>query len=61
MNIQRFCSDVLAQRADGIREYFHADAYEYGCYESDTSRYKKGTAEKVRDTFLEMLKGLKEG
>ena len=38
-----------------------ADAYEYGCYESDTSRYEKGTAEKVRDTFLEMLKGLKEG
>ena len=29
MNIQQFWSDVLAQRADGIREYFHADAYEY--------------------------------
>lgn len=27
MNIQQFWSDVLAQRADEIREYFHADAY----------------------------------
>ena len=27
MNIQQFWSDVLAQRADKIREYFHADAY----------------------------------
>ena len=37
-----------------------AGAYEYGCYESDTSRYEKGTAEKVRDTYLDMLKGLQE-
>lgn len=37
-----------------------ASAYEYGCYESDTSRYEKGTAEDVRDTYLDMLKGLKE-
>lgn len=27
MNIQRFWSAVLAQRADEIREYFHPDAY----------------------------------
>ena len=27
MNIQQFWSDVLAQRADAIREHFHADAY----------------------------------
>ena len=27
MHIQQFWSDVLAQRADEIREYFHADAY----------------------------------
>ena len=27
MNIQQFWSDVLAQRADEIREYFHANAY----------------------------------
>lgn len=37
-----------------------AGAYEYGCYESHTSRYEKGTAEKVRDTYLEMLKGLQK-
>ena len=35
-------------------------AYEYGCYESHTSRYEKGTAEKVCDTYLDMLKGLQE-
>ena len=35
-------------------------AYEYGCYESDTSRYEKGTAEKVRDTYLDMLKELQK-
>ena len=27
MNIQQFWFDVLAQRADKIREYFHTDAY----------------------------------
>ena len=27
MNIQQLQSDVLAQRADEIREYFHPDAY----------------------------------
>ena len=27
MNIRQFWSDVLAQRADEIRKYFHADAY----------------------------------
>ena len=27
MNIQQFWSDVLAQRADKISEYFHTDAY----------------------------------
>ena len=27
MNLQQFWSAVLAQRADEIRKYFHADAY----------------------------------
>jgi hypothetical protein len=36
-----------------------SSAYDYGCYESDTSRYEQGTAEAVRDTFLDMLKGLR--
>lgn len=36
-----------------------AEAYDYGCYESHTSRYAQGTAETVRDTFLDMLKSLK--
>ena len=27
MNIQKFWSDVLAQRADAIREFFHVDAH----------------------------------
>ena len=27
MNIQQFWSDILAQRADEIREYFHEDTF----------------------------------
>ena len=30
-------------------------AYEYRSYESDTGLFAKGTAEKVADTFVDML------
>jgi len=33
-------------------------AYEYGAYEAVTSRYVKGTAEAVADTFVEMLESI---
>lgn len=33
-------------------------AYEYGCYESQTSKFVSGTAEIVADKYLEMLKSI---
>ena len=33
-------------------------AYEYGAYEAVTSRYAKGTAERVADTFVKMLESI---
>jgi len=32
-----------------------AAAFEYGCYEADTARCAKGTAEGVRNKMVEML------
>lgn len=37
-----------------------AESYDYGCYEADTTRYARGTAEEVRDQTLSMLRRLKE-
>ena len=34
------------------------DAYEYGCYEADTTRWAPGTAEIIRDRLLEALKSI---
>ncbi len=36
------------------------ESFEYGCYEVDTTRYKRGTAEMVRDKLIEMLKKIKD-
>ena len=36
-----------------------ADAYDYGCYESYTSYFAKGTAELLQVKYVEMLEGLK--
>jgi len=35
------------------------NAYEYGCYESFTSYFAKGTAEIMQEKYVEMLNGLK--
>ena len=35
------------------------EAYDYGCYESQTANYVSGTAEIVADKFLEMLNAVK--
>ena len=35
-------------------------AFKYGSYEVDTTRFQPGTGEKVADTYVEMLKELKE-
>lgn len=34
------------------------EAYEYGCYESYSSYFAKGTAEAVAGKYQQMLKGL---
>lgn len=34
------------------------EAWEYGCYEADTAEFARGTAEKLSDTFVEMLNEL---
>ena len=34
------------------------EAWEYGCYEADTSRFARGTAEKLSDKLVEMLNEL---
>lgn len=34
-------------------------AYDYGCYERDVRRYVRGTAEKLADTFVEVLKEMR--
>ena len=34
------------------------EAWEYGCYEADTASFARGTAEKLSDTFVEMLNEL---
>ncbi|MBR0466590.1 MAG: hypothetical protein IJJ40_03750 [Clostridia bacterium] len=36
------------------------ESFEYGCYEVDTTRYVRGTAEQVRDKIIEMLNKLKD-
>ena len=36
-------------------------AFKYGSYEVDTTRFLPGTGEQVADTYVEMLKELKEG
>ena len=38
VEIQQFWSDILVQRADEIREYFHADAYVIGIAPMSISR-----------------------
>lgn len=38
-----------------------AYAFEYTSYETDITRFAEGTGEKVRDQYITMLEGLKEG
>ena len=46
--------------ANGAQSYIPtADAYDYGCYESYTSYFAKGTAELLQVKYVEMLEGLK--
>ena len=46
--------------SNNTRGYFATnDAYDYRCYESVTSRFNKGIAEKVSDTLVDMLNEIK--
>lgn len=46
--------------ANHAQAYLASDlAFTHGCYEVDTRRFPRGTAEKVADNFVEMLKELK--
>ena len=36
------------------------EAYDYGCYESQTGHFERGTAEKLADAYLELLQGLQK-
>ena len=46
--------------ANGAMSYIPtADAYDYGCYESFTSYFAKGTAELLQVKYVEMLESLK--
>ena len=50
---------VVATIANGGNGYMASAAtYDYGGYEADTSRFVKGTAEELADTFLAMLEQL---
>ena len=45
--------------ANGAQSYIPtADAYDYGCYESFTSYFAKGTAELIQVEYVNMLNGL---
>lgn len=48
--------------ANGMRGYIPtAYAFEYTSYETDITRFAEGTGEIVRDQYIAMLEGLKEG
>ncbi len=34
------------------------NSFRYGCYEADTSKFQEGTAEKIRDKLIDMLKSI---
>jgi hypothetical protein len=36
------------------------EAFDYGCYESQTGHFERGTAEALADTYLDMLAQLKQ-
>ena len=45
---------------DGLNYLASEESFDYGCYESLCCFYAKGTAEMLRDTYLEMLKTIHE-
>lgn len=55
-----FARTIVLGYTNGQRGYVpSALAYEYTCYESDTTRFAPGTGELIADTLLELLEQLK--
>jgi len=47
---------------NGATSYLPTEkAYDFGCYESHTGRFERGTAEDLAETFVEMLNAQKNG
>ncbi len=54
-----FDMTFICSCANGAHSYIPtADAYDYGCYESYTSYFAKGTAELLQVEYVNLLKGL---
>ena len=52
----------IASCTDGGEGYLPSlAAFEYGCYESYTTNFARGTGEELADTYLDMLSKMKEG
>ena len=52
------CNFNVTWNYEGYTYYPSLKAWEYGCYETDTSRSAPGTAEAIADHLLEMLNKL---
>ena len=55
-----FAMTFVVSCANHAQAYLASDlAFTHGCYEVDTRRFPRGTAEKLADNFVEMLKEIK--
>ena len=53
-----FAMTIIATKANGEKGYFPSvTTFDYGSYECDTTRYVRGTAERLADQYVEMLEG----
>ena len=51
-----FAMTIIATKANGEKGYFPSvTTFDYGSYECDTTRYVRGTAERLADTYVELL------
>ena len=56
-----FKMTFIANMVNGTQGYIpSAMSYKNGCYSADITRYAPGSGEELRDTFLNMLKGLRD-
>ena len=51
-----FAMTIIATKANGENGYFPSTlTFDYGSYECDTTKYVRGTAERLADSYVEML------